>query len=73
MNYNSIEKACFVVVFASQKLRHYMLAHTFHLVAKIDPLKYLLSKATLISSLAKWMMILLEFDIQYVERKAIKG
>ena len=23
--------------------------------------------------LAKWMMILLEFDIQYIKRKAIKG
>ena len=50
-----------------------MLAHTIHLVAKIDPLKYLLSKAALTGCLDKWMMILSEFDIQYVERKAIKG
>ena len=28
LNYTSIEKACLVVVFASQKLRHYMLAYT---------------------------------------------
>ena len=63
MNYTSNEKDCFAVVFASQKLRHYMLAHIVHLVAKIDPLKYLLSKAALTGHLAKWMMILLEFDI----------
>ena len=37
-NYNIIEKACLAVVFASQKLRHYMLAHSTWLVAKIDPL-----------------------------------
>lgn len=73
INYTSIEKACLVVVFASQKLCHYMLAHTVHLIAKIDPLKYLLSKAVLIGRLAKWMMILSKFDIQYVKRKAIKG
>ena len=73
INYNSIEKSCLAVVFASQKLRHYMLAHTIHLVAKIDPLKYLLSKAALTGRLAKWMMVLTEFDIEYVERKAIKG
>ena len=50
-----------------------MLVHTTRLVAKIDPLKYLLSKAALTGRLAKWVMILSEFDIQYVERKAIKG
>ena len=73
MNYTSIEKACHTMVFASQKLQHYMLAHIVHLVAKIDPLKYLLRKVVLTGHLAKWMMILLEFDIQYVKRKAIKG
>ena len=50
-----------------------MLVHIGHLIVKIDPLKYLLSKATLNSHLAKWMMILSKFDIQYVEHKAIKG
>lgn len=73
LNCTSIEKACLVVVFSSQKLRHYMLAHTTRLIDKIDPLKYLLSKVALIGWLVKWMMILSKFDIQYVERKAIKG
>ena len=63
MNYSIIEKACLAVVFASQMLRYYMLAHTTRLVAKIDPLKYLLSKAALTGRLAKWVMILSEFDI----------
>ena len=40
LNYTCIEKMCLAVVFTSQKLRHYMLAHTTQLVAKIDPLKY---------------------------------
>ena len=73
LNYTSIEKACLAIVFAFQKLWHYMLAHTVHLIAKIDPLKYLLSKVALTGRLAKWMMILSEFDIQYVEHKEIKG
>ena len=73
LNYTCIEKAYLAIVFASQKIKHYMLAHTTQLVVKIDPLKYLLSKAALTGRLAKWMMILLEFDIQYVEQKAIKG
>lgn len=73
MNYFVIEKSCLAVVFTSQKLRHYMLAHTTRIIAKIDPLKYLLSKASLMVRLPKWVMILSEFDIEYVERKAIKG
>lgn len=73
MNYSVIEKACLVVVFTSQNLRHYMLAHTTCLIEKVDPLKYLLSKASLIGRLAKWVMILNEFDIEYTKHKEIKG
>jgi ribonuclease HI len=73
LNYTSIEKACLAVVFASQKLHHYMLSHPIKLIAKIDPLKYLLARATLIGRIAKWVMLLSEFDIGYVDRKAIKG
>lgn len=50
-----------------------MLAHTIKLVAKIDPLKYLLSKVALTGRLTKWVMILSQFDIQYIERRAIMG
>ncbi len=50
-----------------------MLAHTTWLVAKIDPIKYLLSKEALTGRLAKWVMRLSEFDIRYIECKAIKG
>jgi hypothetical protein len=63
INYTSIEKACLVVVFATQQLRHYMLTHTIKLIAKIDPLKYILSKDNLTGRLEKWVMMLSEFNI----------
>ena len=47
LNYSSIEHACLVVVFASQKLCHYMLSHRVKLIARMYLLKYLLSKAVL--------------------------
>ena len=50
-----------------------MLSHTIKLIAKTDPLKYLLSKAALTGRLAKWVMVLSEFDIEYVDCKSIKG
>lgn len=52
INYRNIEKYCLTVVFSSQKLRHYMLSHMMHLIAKIDPLKYLLSKV----ALTRWLV-----------------
>lgn len=73
LNYSPIKKACLVVVFASQKLQHYMLTYSVKMIAKIDPLKYLLSKIALTGRLAKWVLILSEFDIDYIEQKAIKG
>jgi hypothetical protein len=51
----------------------YMLSHPIKLIAKIDPLKYLLAKATLTRCMAKWVMLLSKFYIEYVERKSIKG
>ena len=56
-----------------QKLCHYMLNHTTYLIAKIDPLKYLLSKAALTSRAEKWVLILSGFDIVYKDCMAIKG
>jgi len=47
LNYSSMEKTCLALVFASQKLRHYMLNQTTMLISNVDPLKYLLSKAIL--------------------------
>lgn len=67
LNYTSIEKACLAMVFASQKLCHYMLSHPIKLITKIDPLKYLLAKAMLTGHMAKWVMLLSKFDIEYVE------
>ena len=73
LNYTPMEKACLAVVFSTQKLRHYMLSHAVQLISKIDPLKYMLSRTVLTGHLAKWVMLLSEFDIQYIDRKSIKG
>jgi hypothetical protein len=50
-----------------------MLEHTVQLVLREDPLRYILSKMTLSGRLAKWAMLLSQFDIVFVPQKAIKG
>ena len=47
LNYSSIENMCLALVFAIQKLRHYMQAYTIHLVARANPIKYVMTKLVL--------------------------
>ncbi|XP_042519154.1 uncharacterized protein LOC122092919 [Macadamia integrifolia] len=39
----------------------------------MDPIKYLFEKPTLMGRLARWLLLLAEFDIVYVIQKSIKG
>jgi RNase H-like domain found in reverse transcriptase/Reverse transcriptase (RNA-dependent DNA polymerase) len=71
--YSPIEKHYLVLIFAVKKLRHYMLAHKVIMISKVDPLKYLMTRPMLTGRLAKWAIILTEFDITYMPQKAIKG
>ncbi|XP_074298269.1 uncharacterized protein LOC141629111 [Silene latifolia] len=73
LNYAPIEKICLALVFAIQKLRHYMQAHTVHVVSKADPIKYILSRPVLSGRLAKWAMLLKQYDLVFVPQKAVKG
>jgi len=50
-----------------------MLSHTTWLVSKMDPIKYIFEKPALTGRIARWQMLLSEFDIVYVTQKAIKG
>ncbi|XP_027178217.1 uncharacterized protein LOC113777381 [Coffea eugenioides] len=72
-NYSFIEKSCCALAWAAQKLRHYLLSHTTYLISRSDPLKYLLEKPMLTGRLAKWQIVLSEFDIVFTSQKAVKG
>ena len=52
--YTAMEKTCAGVVWVTQKLKHYFLAHEIQLIAKMDPIKYLLEKPMLIERLIRW-------------------
>ncbi|KAA3477425.1 reverse transcriptase [Gossypium australe] len=40
---------------------------------KLDPLKYMVESTTLNGRMARWQILLSEFDIVYVSQKAVKG
>jgi len=50
-----------------------MLNYTTWLVSKMDPVKYIFEKPALTGRIARWQVLLTEFDIVYVTQKAIKG
>ncbi|XP_042518645.1 uncharacterized protein LOC122092400 [Macadamia integrifolia] len=71
--YTTLEKTCATLVWATRRLKHYMLTYSVFLVSKMDPIKYLFEKPALTGRLARWLLLLAEFDIVYVTQKSIKG
>ena len=65
LNYSAIEKACWALAWVTKRLRHYMQAHSIKLVSRLDPIRFLFQKTLLSPRLAKWMMMLSEYDITY--------
>jgi len=52
--YNMVEKECLALVFTVQKMRHYPVGQTIHVISKVDPLRLLITKlSSLNSRLAK--------------------
>ncbi|XP_034910829.1 uncharacterized protein [Populus alba] len=71
--YTVIEKLCCALAWATKRLRQYMLYHTTWLISKLDPLRYICEKPYLSSRIARWQVLLAEYDIVYMTRKAVKG
>ncbi|KAG8503449.1 hypothetical protein CXB51_001421 [Gossypium anomalum] len=73
MRYSPIEKLCCALIWTTRRLRQYMLYHTTWLISKLDPLKYMMESTALNGRMARWQILLSEFDIVYISQKAIKG
>ena len=71
--YSTLDKTCVALVWATRKLRHYMLTYKVSLIARMDPLKYLMEKLVQDGKTAKWVLLFLEFEIKYVTQKSVKG
>src|SRR4051812_14412579 len=72
--YNPDEKECLALVFAIQKMRHYLTGQTIYVVSRVNPLRLLMTKSsTLNSRLTKWAMLLSQYDMHFMPQKATKG
>ena len=71
--YIMIERLCLALVWATRRLRHYVTEYSILLVSRLDPLKYLFDRPVLTGRLMRWLVLLTEFDIQYMTQKSVKG
>lgn len=58
LNYSPIEKICLALIFALQKLRHYLLTTTVYLISRASPLKYIMSHPFVQGRITKWTVLL---------------
>ena len=65
LNYSPIEKMCLALFFAIDKLEHYMQTYTVRLIAKADSIKYFLSRLVVSSRIARWAVLLQQYDLAY--------
>lgn len=54
-------------------MRHYLLSTIVHLISQADPLKYIMSHPSVQGCIAKWTILLSEFNIHYVPQHTVKG
>ena len=56
--YTPVEKSCFSLLWAVQKLRHIIIPFQIWVVARMNPLKYLFEKPALSGRLSRWLILL---------------
>ena len=61
-----IEHFYLALVWSTRRLRHYMTEYSMQLVSRLDHLRYLFNILVLMSRLMRWLVLLTDFDIQYV-------
>jgi hypothetical protein len=71
IRYVEVHKLLYVVLIASRKLRHYFQAHRISVVTSY-PLRAVLHNPHTTGNIAKWAAELVEFELDFVVRHAIK-
>ena len=71
--YIMIECLCLTFIWATMRLRHYVTEYSILLISQLDLLRYLFDRHVLTGRLMRCLVLLIEFDIQYVTQKSVKG
>jgi len=66
INYSTIEKECLVIIFGIKHFRPYLWGKKFKIITDHRPLVWLFNVSDMNSRLARWRMLLQEFDYEIV-------
>ena len=70
-NYGSCEGVCLAVVWATQHFREYLFGSPFTLVTYHEPLKWLMTTNKTTGKLARWSLLLQEYDIGVIHKRVV--
>jgi hypothetical protein len=73
LNYATMEKELFVVVFAIEKFRSYLVGAKVTVYTDHAALKYLLLKKDAIPRLVRWILLLQEFNLGIRDKKGVEN
>lgn len=62
INYSTTERECLAMIFSIKKFRHYLLVNKVVFFVDHMAIKYLVNKSDLSGRLARWVLLLQEFD-----------
>ena len=63
-NYTTTERECLAMIFSVKKFRHYLLLNPVRFYVDHIAIRYLVNKPDLSGRLARWVLLLEEFDYQ---------
>jgi len=73
-HYNPIEKEYLALICAIQKMRHYLVGQLIHVISEVNPLRLLLIRPSLLNGrLAKWVILISQYEMRFMPQKAVKG
>jgi hypothetical protein len=73
LNYSHIEKLVLVAVHAIQWFCHYILFCKTTIIAIMNPLQYVLTRRVIGGKISRWIVILQEFDLDFISAKSKKS
>ena len=72
-NYSSFEGELLAVVWATTHFRPYLFGNSFHLITDHQPLEWIMTTTKLTGKLARWSLLLQEYDFTVEHRKGVEN